>query len=121
MSREDSKRDMRRSDVVGVGCCVLDELLLVDRYPVVGAETAIRVKEYSLQGGGPAATAMAAAARLVRGRGSSGRSVTTTAAGASAGGSMRAAWISPASSSFRASAPRCRSSASTPRPASGVS
>lgn len=40
--------------VVGVGCCVLDELLLVDRYPVVGAETAIRVKEYSLQGGGPA-------------------------------------------------------------------
>ena len=64
MSREDSKRDMRRSGVVGVGCCVLDELLLVDRYPVVGAETAIRVKEYSLQGGGPAATAMAAAARL---------------------------------------------------------
>jgi len=55
---------MRRLDVVAVGCCVLDELLLLESYPVVGAESAIRVRGYSLQGGGPAATAAATAAKL---------------------------------------------------------
>ena len=55
---------MSAPDVVGIGCCVLDELLLLDRYPVEGVESGTRVKAYSLQGGGPAATAMAAVARL---------------------------------------------------------
>jgi len=51
-------------DAVGVGAPTLDELLLLDGYPAVGAERAIRVRAHSVQGGGPAATAMAAAARL---------------------------------------------------------
>jgi sulfofructose kinase len=55
---------MTRPDIIGVGCCVLDELLLLDSYPTVGAEGAVSVRDYSLQGGGPAATAMATAARL---------------------------------------------------------
>lgn len=55
---------MSGPDIIGVGCCVLDELLLLDSYPAVGSEGGIRIREYSLQGGGPAATAMAAAARL---------------------------------------------------------
>jgi len=55
---------MTGPDAVGVGAPTLDELLLLDDYPAVGSERAIRVRTHSVQGGGPAATAMAAAARL---------------------------------------------------------
>ena len=43
---------MSGPDIIGVGCCVLDELLLLDSYPAVGSEGGIRIREYSLQGGG---------------------------------------------------------------------
>jgi len=56
--------DAKTPDTVGVGLCMLDELLLLPRYPDPAEETAIHVLGSTRQGGGPAATAMAAAARL---------------------------------------------------------
>jgi len=55
---------MTGPQAVGVGLCMLDELLLLPRYPDADRESAIHATGYCLQGGGPAATAMVAAARL---------------------------------------------------------
>jgi ribokinase len=55
---------MTRFDAVGVGVSCLDELLLLPRFPDPRVESGVRVKAYSRQGGGMAATAMAAAGRL---------------------------------------------------------
>ena len=49
-------------DVVGLGFCCLDELLLLERIP--RAEEQVTVHERALEGGGMAATAMVAVARL---------------------------------------------------------
>ncbi len=49
-------------DVVGLGFCCLDELLLLERIP--RAEEQVTVLERALEGGGMAATAMVAVARL---------------------------------------------------------
>lgn len=48
--------------VIGLGHCTLDILGVIDRYPPVDQKVAIR--NYSLQGGGPVATAMVTLARL---------------------------------------------------------
>jgi sugar/nucleoside kinase (ribokinase family) len=52
----------RKFDVVGLGVSTLDLLLLVDELP--GRECVQQARDYSLQGGGPVATAMVALARL---------------------------------------------------------
>ena len=49
-------------DVVGLGLCTLDHLLVVPRPPTF--ESGTRVTAYSKQGGGPVATALVALARL---------------------------------------------------------
>ncbi len=49
-------------DVVGLGFCCLDELLLLERIP--RAEEQVTVLERALEGGGMAATALVAVARL---------------------------------------------------------
>ena len=49
-------------DVVGLGFCCLDELLLLERIP--RAEEQVTVHERALEGGGMAATAMVAVTRL---------------------------------------------------------
>ena len=49
-------------DVVGLGFCCLDELLLLERIP--RAEEQVTLHERALEGGGMAATAMVAVARL---------------------------------------------------------
>jgi len=51
-------------DAVGIGTPTLDELLLLPSYPDEQVESAIRMAGYAVDGGGPAATAMVAAARL---------------------------------------------------------
>ena len=49
-------------DVLGIGCCALDIILEVPRYP--GADEKLRADRLRLQGGGLVATAMVAVARL---------------------------------------------------------
>lgn len=50
-------------DIVGLGVCTLDVLMRVDAFPG-DAETVQRAEASTMQGGGPVATAMAAASRL---------------------------------------------------------
>lgn len=53
---------MKRFDVVGLGQCCIDYLGLVDPFPMVDHKA--EVHRLTVQGGGPAATAMVAASRL---------------------------------------------------------
>ncbi len=48
--------------VVGVGLCALDYLIMVDRYPAIGAK--IDAVDSDIQGGGPVPTAICALAKL---------------------------------------------------------
>lgn len=52
----------RPFDVVGLGCCAVDCLGVVDAYP--GPDEKVRVKEFTRQGGGLSGTAIVALARL---------------------------------------------------------
>ena len=49
-------------DVVGLGCCAVDCLGVVDEYP--GPDQKLRVREFTRQGGGLTGTALVALARL---------------------------------------------------------
>ena len=53
---------VRKFDVVGLGVCTLDLLMVVDELP--GEESVQRAQDSVLQGGGPIATALVALARL---------------------------------------------------------
>lgn len=53
---------MPEFDVVGIGSTVYDTLMVVDRFPQ--EDTKLRGVETRIQGGGPCATALVAAARL---------------------------------------------------------
>jgi len=54
--------DGKAIDILGLGVCTLDLLMRVDGFP--DAECVVRTNESALTGGGPVATALAAAAQL---------------------------------------------------------
>lgn len=53
---------MKTRDILGLGCCAIDELLFVDHFP--GPDFKMPVQSAQTQGGGLTATALVAAARL---------------------------------------------------------
>ena len=92
-------------DVVGLGFCCLDELLLLDHIP--RAEEQVTVHDRALEGGGMAATAMVAVARL-GGRAAFIGAIGDDATGAqirhgfeSAGVDVTQLWLHPGSTSNR--------------------
>ena len=92
-------------DVVGLGFCCLDELLLLERIP--RAEEQVTVHDRALEGGGMAATAMVAVARL-GGRAAFIGAIGDDATGAqirhgfeSAGVDVTQLWLHPGSTSNR--------------------
>ena len=54
---------MEKFDVIGVGLAALDYLGIVDEYPPP-ADKKVRMSQFTVQGGGPVATALAALSRL---------------------------------------------------------